>query len=122
MARVLVVEDDEGDRVLMRTILENAGHEPFFATDGEKGYKRFLHQQDIEVVVTDLEMPNVDGFELITELLSLFPDTPIIVVSGKGKGQLDMASMLGAVITLPKPIESEALIGAVEDALARGGS
>ena len=121
MARVMVVEDQESERLLMRTVLMNAGHEVIFAKEGEEAVKTFLRRQP-EVVITDLQMPNVDGLELIEELLALFPDTPIIAVSGKAKEHLETAKLIGARAILPKPIDKQALLKAVDSAAAEPGA
>ena len=76
MARVLVVEDEQTDRVILAGIVEGMGHEVFFASDGEQAFKSFL-KNSIEIVITDLQMPHVDGLEFIVELKSLFPDVPV---------------------------------------------
>ena len=87
MARILIVEDERTDQVLLHAILVGAGHEVHVARDGEHAFKTYL-RRDIQVVVTDLQMPNVDGLELIEALLSMFPDAAIIAVSGKGPSLL----------------------------------
>lgn len=119
MARILIVEDDGSDQLLLRSILEGAGHEIHVARDGERGFKTYL-RKDIQVVVTDLHMPNVDGFELIDALLSMFPEAAIIAVSGKGQTLLDEAVKMGALIALNKPVDPDELLEAVENAVSGG--
>jgi CheY-like chemotaxis protein len=118
MARLLVVDDDEGDRVVLRTILERAQHEVWVAKDGAEALSQFQGNQ-IEVVITDLQMANVHGLELITILRDLSPRPGIIAVSATGEAQLDMARLVGASHTLQKPIRPDLLLSAVAD-LARG--
>jgi CheY-like chemotaxis protein len=117
MARLLVVDDDEADRVVMRTILERASHEVWVAKDGAEALSHF-QGNEIEVVITDLQMANVHGLELITILRELTPRPGIIAISGTGESQLDMARMLGASYTLQKPVRPDLLLSAVAD-LAR---
>ncbi len=76
-------------------------------------------EDGVDVVVTDLHMPEVDGFELIAMLRVLIPTPAIIAVSSMGQRQLDLARELGAQIALPKPIDGPALRKAVEDVLRR---
>ena len=115
MARVLIVDDDESERLLQRTILKKSGHELFFAKNGEEAVKVCL-RSGIEVVLTDLEMPDSDGFELI-ELISAFsPPIAIIAVSGKGPGTLARARAMGARASLSKPVDPSELLAAVADA------
>ena len=112
MARVLIVDDDEGERLLQRRILETAGHELYFAANGEEAMKLYFRKQ-IEVLVTDLRMPHGDGMELIEAVNGLDPDSSIIAVSGTGPEQLRMASILGAQATIAKPVDAQELIDAV---------
>jgi CheY-like chemotaxis protein len=118
VARLLVVDDDEGDRIVVRTILERAKHEVFEAKDGAEALSQFQGHQ-IEVVITDLQMNNVHGLELITILRDLSPRPGIIAISATGEAQLDMARLMGAAYTLQKPVRADQLLNAVAD-LSRG--
>jgi CheY-like chemotaxis protein len=117
VARVLIVDDEEADRVVLRTILELGAHDVLEAKDGDEALQMY-GGKNIEVVVTDLQMRNVHGLELITILRDFDPRPGIIAISGTGEVQLDMAQMLGATVTLTKPIMPELLLGAVERALS----
>jgi DNA-binding NtrC family response regulator len=112
MARVLIVDDDQGARLFQRTILEKAGHQVFTANNGEEAM-RFFFRKQIEVVVTDIRMPQGDGMELIEAIHGISPDAAIIAVSGTGPDQLRMAEELGARATLTKPVDPQKLIDAV---------
>jgi two-component system chemotaxis response regulator CheY len=114
VARVLVVDDEEADRVVLRTILERASHQVWVAKDGAEALSQF-QENGIEVVVTDLQMSNVHGLELITILRDLSPKPEIIAISGTGEAQLDMARLMGASRTLQKPIRPELLLAMVAD-------
>ena len=115
MARVLVVEDEQTDRLILAGIVEGGGHEVFFASDGEQAFKTYM-RKSIDVVVTDLLMPNVDGLEFIVELKTLFPDAPVIAVSGKGKELLAEAKKKGACSALSKPVNPKRLLKAITKA------
>jgi CheY-like chemotaxis protein len=117
VARVLIVDDEESDRVVVRTILEQADHQIFEAKDGDEALEEY-EGKDIEVVITDLQMRNVHGLELITILRDRSPKPGIIAISGTGEVQLDMAQMVGASRALSKPIAPGALLAAVEAVLA----
>jgi CheY-like chemotaxis protein len=125
LARVLIVDDEEADRVVLRTILERGSHEVLEARDGDEALETY-EGKHVDVVVTDLQMRNVHGLELITILRDFEPRPCIIAVSGTGEVQLDMAHALGATKTLTKPVVPEALLAAVEQVLAErsgeGGS
>lgn len=115
MARVLIVDDDESDRLLMRGILQGADHELYFASNGEEAMKLYL-RHPVDVVVTDIQMPRGDGIELITALIGIDPDASIVAVSGKSPHKLQVAQMAGARMILTKPLTKERLTDAVEKA------
>ena len=117
MAKILIVDDEESDRLLMQAILSKAGHECHFAHDGEEALRQYA-MQGIDVVVTDLHMPEVHGFELISVLRDFDNPPALVVVSGTGQFQLQMAEALGARYTLSKPITPELLTDYVSRALA----
>lgn len=116
MANVLIVDDDEMDRLLERTIVENAGHTPFFANDGETALRVYAENK-IDLVITDLRMPNVDGLHLIRDLLANDPSAAIIAVSGAGSEQLEEAEAYGAFAALLKPVEPEKLMALIQEAV-----
>ena len=113
MARILIVDDEESDLLLQRTILERNGHETHVAANGLEALRGYVGE-GIEIVVTDLQMPEVHGLELITILRDFSPRPSIIAVSGTGSEQLAMAKALGAEFTLTKPLDPERLIAAVD--------
>jgi CheY-like chemotaxis protein len=117
VARILIVDDEEADRLLAQAILARAGHETFFAHDGEQALRRYA-ERDIDVVVTDLQMPQVHGFELISVLRDFQKPPGLVVVSSTGPFQLHMAEALGAKYTVQKPLTPELLLDAVSRALA----
>ncbi len=117
VARILIVDDDEADRIVLGTILERAGHETYFAEDGEEALREYGGHA-IEVVITDLHMPRVHGLELITVLRDLYPRPAIVAISGTGSDQLDMAQAVGADATLIKPVDPYELLSAVTKAVA----
>jgi len=115
VARVLVVEDEQTDRMILASMVEGMGHEVFYASDGEQAFKTYI-RMNIEVVITDLLMPNVDGLEFIVSLRMLFPDAPVIAVSGKGPELLAEAEKKGAMVALSKPVDHDELIAAIAKA------
>ncbi len=121
MARVLIVEDEQTDRIILGSILEGVGHDVYFASGGEKALKVYTGRS-IDVIVTDLQMPHVDGLELIVALQALFPDVAIIVVSGKGPELLAAAKDKGVLVAFSKPVDPDELIEALEKVAPHGSA
>jgi chemosensory pili system protein ChpA (sensor histidine kinase/response regulator) len=117
VARILIVDDDEADRLIAQAILARAGHETFFAHDGEDALRQYA-LKGIDLVLTDLQMPEVHGFELITVLRDFADPPALVAVSGTGQVQLQMAEALGARYTLTKPLTPDSLLYAIDRALA----
>jgi DNA-binding NtrC family response regulator len=120
MARVLVIDDDEEIRVLVAAMLERAGHKPEVAVDGKEGLRKFGERKP-HLVLTDINMPGLDGHDVISALKVLHADVPIIAISGGSEVAKDelllQASRLGAAEVITKPFEFEQLAGAVSRAL-----
>ena len=116
MARILIVDDDEMDRLMERSILDGLGHTLLFASDGDVALSVY-QKEDVDLVITDLAMPELNGLRLIQEILEFDPRARIIAVSGHNADQLDLAQSMGAVSTLFKPLEYAELLAAVETAL-----
>ena len=121
MARILLIEDDDKFRILVRKMLERAGYNDIAeAANGKIGLKLF-RQNPFDLVITDIIMPDKDGIEMITELTRDYPRIKIIAMSGGGRiapqGYLQMAKNLGAYRTLAKPFTHSKLIDAVQEFL-----
>jgi CheY-like chemotaxis protein len=116
MARILLVDDEEMDRTFGRAILEDAGHELFYASNGEVALRTYRNQ-GIDLVVTDLAMPGLNGLRLIQQLRELDGQALVIAVTGVSPEQLERAEALGAAVTLRKPYAPETLLKAVQQLL-----
>lgn len=112
MARILIVDDEETDRLLVEAILTRAGHETIVVDGGEQALRAYL-DSGVDIVITDLKMPDVHGFELITIMREFRPPPAVIALSGTGPFQLHMAEALGAEWTLLKPLDPRMLLDAV---------
>jgi CheY-like chemotaxis protein len=113
---ILVVDDDAAIRVLLREILIGAGYRVSLAADGNEAID-FVRQQAVDLVITDLFMPEREGMETIQDLLTLRPGLPIIAMSGEGRDLLPVARLLGARATVAKPFRSEELLETVASLL-----
>jgi two-component system chemotaxis response regulator CheY len=121
MARVLLVEDDNLLRKSVHRILSRAGHE-VWETTGPKVAMHMLTQVPVDVMITDIYMPGMNGVELITRL-DRTQCPKVIAMTGGGvtrtpEALLDDARLAGAQRTLEKPFESRELIEALDWVLA----
>lgn len=125
MTRILIVEDDEDIRDLVRDILEGEGYDVLVAGDGNVGSKLW-REQAVDLVITDIVMPEKDGIETIAELRRHYPDVAVIAISGGGRvgpeHYLESAALLGAVSTLTKPFGRNDLLSEVRKALEGSGA
>jgi len=117
MAKILVIDDEDRLRRMVRRILVGAGHEVIEAADGDEGVLRFTAENP-EIVISDILMPQKEGIETIKELRRMSATVWIVVMSGGGTSHnmmfLDFAKALGADTALAKPFRAEALLAAVE--------
>jgi CheY-like chemotaxis protein len=120
MPRILLIDDDRPVRSFMRRALERAGHEIIEADDGQRGLD-VLAGSFVDLVITDLIMPKMEGIEFMLHLRRLQPALPVIAVSGGGraspKSYLDIAQACGAAKVLAKPFSVEELLAAVDAVL-----
>ncbi len=121
MARILIIDDDDIIRRMLRLMLTKAGYDVLDAADGKEGIELF-RENNVDLVITDLIMPEKEGLEMIMELKTDFPDVKIIAMSGGAQmgpeGYLQLADALGAQQTLKKPIARQELLGAIAEILA----
>lgn len=118
MGHILVIEDDEHVRSTLRTTLEHAGYDVEEAPDGETGLK-LLRRTRADLGITDIVMPNKDGFEVIQEIRRDYRDVKIVAISGGGISDpqflLHTATLLGVDRTFDKPLNWGELHEAVRE-------
>jgi two-component system, cell cycle sensor histidine kinase and response regulator CckA len=112
---ILIVDDEETMRDLLTRILIRAGYAAVAETDGDKGLQRF-REGGIDVVITDMMMPAMNGLELIEALTQESPEVRVVAVSGIDSRTrfLKRALELGAKATLLKPVGRDDLVKTVE--------
>jgi CheY-like chemotaxis protein len=116
-ARILVADDESVVRSFLRTVLEGAGYVVIEAGNGKQALKEILAGA-VDLVITDLVMPEQEGIETIRALRRDAPGVGIIAISGAFGGQyLRTAKLLGANIVLSKPVSAESLLAAVAEML-----
>ena len=118
---VLVVDDEPDVRKVVKMTLEKAGYDVIEAEDGEQAMARIKEGENplvLDVIITDIRMPKINGVEAINYFQNNWPSVPLIVLTGFP--DLDMAtSMIKSGISdyLVKPVEAEKLKGAVAKAM-----
>jgi CheY-like chemotaxis protein len=110
---VLVVDDDPDMRLSLKLALDLAGYSASLAANGREAIE-LQKQHPADIVITDIFMPEADGFEIIDILRRQFPRTKIVVMSGAGKlakrEYLSTAAIIGVDATVQKPFDVEALL------------
>ena len=117
MARILLIDDEDVVRATLRAVLERAGYQVVEAANGEQAL-RLEKDEPVDLVVTDIIMPQMDGFDAIKLLRKRNPELGILAVTGGTDGYLEMARRHGAAEVLHKPFDNQTLLDAVSGLLA----
>ncbi len=120
MTNILVIDDDDQVRRLLGAILRRKGYAVAEADDGYAGIKHCRGNQ-VDLVITDILMPEHDGIELLLQIKKTVPHIKVVVISGAVESAefnyLDVARRLGADRTVRKPFEPAEVLGAVQELL-----
>lgn len=120
MSRILIVDDDQQIREMLRLTLERESHTVLEAADGVGAIAAFK-TEDVDLVITDIVMPEKEGIELIMELKGIDPEVRIIAISGGGRinpeDYLKWARRFGVSHTFCKPVDRQELLTAVDELL-----
>jgi two-component system chemotaxis response regulator CheY len=121
--RVLVVDDEENIRKLVRMSLTKAGYDVEEAENGEEGEKIIRAEDNplmVDVILCDIRMPKVNGIEAIAFFQKQFPSVPIVVITGFPDTEMAVNLLKqGVVDYVPKPIDSAKLLEVVAKAMAK---
>lgn len=115
MARILVIDDDESIRFLIRAVLEPEGYEVIEAENGYEGWLCY-QAEPADLVITDMQMPVMDGLELLMKLRRAFPWVKVIAISG-GRRPLEVARTFTPHI-FEKPFSLEEILDTVNALVA----
>jgi len=112
--KILVVEDNMLTRNVLISVLKTAGHEVHPASDGLEGFKK-LTKEPFDLVISDIQMPNMDGYKLLEFMNANNIKTPLMFLTSLDKPvDREKAKKLGAVEFLSKPVKKEVLLFSVE--------
>lgn len=118
--KILIVDDDNSTRLLLRKFLEPDGHTILEAANGQQGLDTFT-QSSPDLILTDIIMPVMDGISFVQALRKRNQTIPVIVMTGdihgRAKEFFDISSQLGASYSLEKPISKEKLDDALSKAI-----
>jgi len=121
MSRILIIDDEAFCRMILRKILEGAGYHVEEAVNG-KDAERIYRDSIIDLIITDIVMPEKEGLETIRDIKQNYPGMKIIAISGAeticSSDYLEMASLFGASSALWKPVDAKSLLAAVGKCLA----
>lgn len=122
MTTILLVDDENLLREGVREILEMSDYSIIEARDGEEGLALFA-TNNVDLVISDIVMPNMDGVDFVTRLRESFPQVPILTISGgsrvvSARFGLDSALLSGANASLTKPFNAKQLLEKVQQLLA----
>ncbi len=115
MTRILLVEDDELTRLVLKDVLESEGYEIREASNGREALLSFASAPP-DLVLTDLVMPDTEGIELIIKMRKSDPHVKIVAMSGS-EDYLELAMKLGAIGSLEKPFSNQVLLATVKATL-----
>ena len=119
MPRILIIDDEREMRSLLREVFQSKGYKVVEAANSENGLKVF-QSTPVDLVMTDILMPEKEGLSTIMELKKKNPELKIIAMSGgavKSANYLEFARKLGADKVLQKPFDLRSVLQAVKDLL-----
>jgi DNA-binding NtrC family response regulator len=118
LATILVVDDEPSIRSLLKRFLSKSGYTVLESADGRDALEQ-LRQSKVDLLISDIVMPERDGLEILRSLQKDFAGLKVIVMSGAFDGRfLRTAEMLGAHATLQKPLKMNLVLETVKQVLA----
>lgn len=116
---ILIVEDDEDSRKLITRLLENQGYRVTISEDGIDALL-YLGKKDFDLILSDINMPNLDGFKLLEMMNQKGIEAPVVFLSSRDRGEDEKRGLeLGAMDYIKKPIQKEILLLRVKSALEK---
>jgi CheY-like chemotaxis protein len=131
MRSALIIDDDREVSASLQRVLEIAGYKARVADSGEQGIVEF-RREPVDVIITDIIMPKLNGVQVINQIRKEFPHVPIVAISGGGmlgsagfkpnaittSAYLAASNKAGANAVLPKPFETRELLATLDKVIA----
>ena len=121
MKKILIIDDDPSHRFMLKTVLEQQKYEIFEAENGNVGLEK-VRKNPCHLVITDIFMPEKEGFETMLEIRSIFDSVKIMAISGGGVQSqfmlgdvLDMAKDFGADAIMKKPLDMPKFLDLIKE-------
>ncbi len=123
LGRILVVDDEAHIRTTVKMVLTKAGYDVVEAEDGEKGIRAITANDNafmVDMILCDMQMPNIDGVGAITHFRAQFPSVPVVVMTGHPDVHAATKLMKQGVMDyLVKPIEKDKLLAVADEAVKK---
>ena len=120
--KIMVVDDESRMRKLVKDFLKKRGYEVIEAADGEEALDHFFEDKNINLIICDVMMPKIDGFEVVKEIRQ-YSEVPIIMLTAKGDESDELNGFdLGVDEYISKPFSPKILVARVEAILRRSNS
>jgi two-component system response regulator AtoC len=115
MSNILIIDDDDFIRGVLKSVLKKAGYKVFDAAEGETGLK-YVKQFDPDLVLTDYKMPGLSGMDVLQEIVRTHPGLPVIMLTAYGDVALTIkAIQAGAYDFIEKPVKNHELLEAIQN-------
>ena len=117
---ILVVDDEAGYRELLAKMLTKVGYRVITAADGNEALTLFADSK-FNLIISDVFMPNLNGYALAARIRATDPDVPIILISGYLSQESPKNLLGGSTEFIAKPLDSELIIATVQRLMSSGG-
>ncbi|MCU0614441.1 MAG: response regulator, partial [Desulfobacterales bacterium] len=122
METILIVDDEKNYPLILSAILEDEGYETLTANSGREALEK-LSNSDVDLVLTDMKMPSMDGIELLEKIKAIDSELPVIMMTAYGTVEKAVEAMQkGAYNYILKPFDNDSLVLYVKKAVAIGTS
>jgi len=120
MAHILVIDDERSIRNSLKDILEYEKHEVALAASGAEGLEILSHDQ-FDVLLLDIKMEGMDGMEVLEQVVQLYPDMPVVMISGHGTVDTAVKAIkMGAYDFIEKPLDLNRLLITIRNTMDKG--